>query len=48
MTKKFYMGQSYTEYEILFMNVSIPDNLEAKSYGPDDIEEIIKAIENSI
>jgi hypothetical protein len=42
-----YKGQNYIEYEILFMNHQLPKNIEEQNYGPDDIKDIITALENS-
>ena len=46
--KKKYCGKNYTEYEILFVENSLPEELENEGYGADDIKDIVIAIENTI
>lgn len=52
MTIKFnqkkYCGKPYIEYEILFVSNQIPNNLEDSFCEPDDIKDIVEAIETSI
>lgn len=46
--RKKYCGKFYTEYEILFVNNQLPSNLENSYYEPDDIKNIVEALENSL
>ena len=45
--KKFNGGQ-YTEYEIKSVNTQLPKNLADTNYGPDDVKEIVEALETSV
>lgn len=48
MNNKKYKGIPYTEYEIQFVNTQLPTVLNSKSYGTDDVKEIIEALETSL
>lgn len=48
MNDRKYQGQSYIEYEILNVNTQLPVQLINQTYGPEDIKDVIAAIENSI
>ena len=41
-------GGNYIEYEIKFVNTQLPEELTDNNYGPDDIKDVVEAIENSI
>ena len=48
MNTKKYLGQDYTEYEILDVNCQLPVSMQERNFGPDDIKDIIGALQNSI
>ena len=45
--KKF-NGRQYIEYEIKSVNTQLPKNLADTNYGPDDVKEIVEALETSV
>lgn len=45
---KKYKGNLYTEYEIKFVNTQLPASIQEKTYGPDDVKEIVEALETSV
>ena len=48
LSNKKFNGSQYTEYEIKSVNTQLPQNLADTNYGPDDVKEIVEAIETSV